>query len=113
MPRFELRDAFGMCYQLATRDWETAARWLAEWLPRLTIPGIPGEDMARLRPMIVVTPLEGADRRPDWPADSRYIYEPFYVSGPAEMALKTIYARRREVERLIAGHPYRGAPDGH
>lgn len=103
MPRITIRDYMGMAYTIDTTSWELIEQWLAEWAPRLTNRAA-GFDLTAMR----IWPLELADQRFDWPADTRFIGEPFSLGYTAGEAL----ARLRDRKQLIEQQMKEAAADG-
>jgi hypothetical protein len=96
MPRFTIRDAFGMGYELSSKDPELIQRWFDEWLPKL-YPADAPEDYGD--PVMMVWPLPEADGRSlDWAAKSPHIQDMFRIPRDPAKALAAIEDRRKWIE---------------
>lgn len=96
MPTYTLQDTAGVAYRLTTTDEYLARQWFSEWLPRLYPRDLPEKYGL---PVIAVWPLPAEDsENMDWPADTRWISEPFTIPRDPKLALAAIAERRKWIE---------------
>jgi hypothetical protein len=99
MPRVEMRDPFGTMFRIDTGIPGMLQAWFEEWLPKLYPAGMERDFGDPL--IMSVYPLDPDGTGYDWPADTRYISQPFNIPRDPARALDALAARRAWIDEQI------------